>query len=59
MHKNKLKLEPCYKKRELQSWSHTHENQVLRRWSRSHVHNKKSSRDGPVSILQQLCSLGL
>jgi len=36
--------------RELQSWSHTHENHELWSWSWSLVHEKKSSGAGVVSL---------
>jgi len=44
------------KKTELQSqsWNYNHENQELRSWS--HVHEKKSSVTGAVSLLQRLRS---
>jgi len=43
-------------KKELRSWSHTHENQDL--WSWSHVHEKKSFGAGAVSFLWRLHSSG-
>jgi len=38
----KPELEPEPWKKELRSRSHTHENQKLRSWSRSHVHEKRA-----------------
>jgi len=38
--KQKPKLEPCYDKKELRSWSYAHENQELWCWIQSHVHDK-------------------
>ena len=53
----KPELEPEPWKKELQSQSHTHENQELQ--SQSHVYGKKSSGAGAVLFLRQFHSLRL
>jgi len=49
----KQKPKPFYEKRELQSWSYTHENQE--RWSL--VDERKSSGAGAVTFLRQSAAL--
>jgi len=49
----KPELEPCIERKERRSWAH----EKQERWSRSHVHEEKSS--GAVSFLRRLGSPGL
>jgi len=54
--KPELEPDPCFEKRELRCRNHTHENQEVQRWSRSHFHEKNNFGAGAALILRRLRS---